>query len=79
MEAVHDDGEVSDDEIGDGEVGDADGEVGDDQIGDGEAGGDRSGARINMVVNTKDISVSLNHVHSPSLATHSMLLSHVPA
>ena len=38
-----------------------------------------AGARINMVVNTKDISVSLNHVHSPSLATHSMLLSHVPA
>ena len=39
----------------------------------------RVGARINMVVNTKDISVSLNHVHSPSLANHSMLLSHVPA
>ena len=37
------------------------------------------GAGINMVVNTKDISVSLNHVHSPSLANHSMLLSHVPA
>ena len=37
------------------------------------------GARINMVVNTKDISVSLNHVHSPSLANHSMLLSDVPA
>ena len=38
-----------------------------------------AGARINMVVNTKDISVSLNHVHSPSLSNHSMLLSHVPA